>query len=236
MQQKTWLLIVLLKDSIIGIFHLTEYSDRWPYLGLPLRSVVQVMDLRSDENCQKWDCKWVFPKILVPQNGWFIMENPIKMGDFGVPPFKETPKWCSDLVLLHQDKCKDVRMSALYLRESKCHLRKQATDFGFPHHSTAFTDSTWSGGFKIHRCRALVPDHHMHAKRTSWASSWHLFWELLWQKTCTTRMKLCATNPHKKIPTQPHPAPFIQVQEEGGATFAKQTNDSRGPVTIRQTK
>ena len=23
---------------------------------------------------------WVFPKILVPQNGWFIMENPIKMG------------------------------------------------------------------------------------------------------------------------------------------------------------
>ena len=23
---------------------------------------------------------WVFPKILVPQNGWFIMEHPIKMG------------------------------------------------------------------------------------------------------------------------------------------------------------
>ena len=26
---------------------------------------------------------WMFPKIGVPQNGWFIMENPIKMGDLG---------------------------------------------------------------------------------------------------------------------------------------------------------
>ena len=29
---------------------------------------------------------WVFPKIVAPQNGWFIMENPIKNWRFGGTP------------------------------------------------------------------------------------------------------------------------------------------------------
>ena len=46
-----------------------------------------------DKFFNKKNKRWVFPNIGVPQNGWFVMENPIKMDNLGVPLFLETPRW-----------------------------------------------------------------------------------------------------------------------------------------------
>ncbi len=41
---------------------------------------------------------WVFPKIGVPQNGWFIWKTLILLDDLGVPLFLETPMYSEGIL------------------------------------------------------------------------------------------------------------------------------------------
>ncbi len=58
---------------------------------------------------------WVFPKIGVPQNGWFLMENPVKIDDLGAHPYfwkHPCATWCHFLRTLLKHPQLDVNDSS----------------------------------------------------------------------------------------------------------------------------
>ena len=75
----------------------------------------------------------VFPKIVVPQNGWFRRENPMKMDDLGVPLFSETSIGSSSADVSHGtvDDTTFGRRADAELRESVEGMTAQVQDFFF---------------------------------------------------------------------------------------------------------
>ena len=84
--------------------HHNKCHTAWPWLLGHVKHVKHVKAEYGDVPTSLWKCDlliWVFPKIGVPQNGWFIMVNPIKMDDLGVHLFLEIPIYCKCCVFLN---------------------------------------------------------------------------------------------------------------------------------------
>ena len=73
---------------------------------------------------------WMFPKIVVPQNGWFIMENPIKMMIWGYHYFRKHPHFGPSALRSSWSKLSWSRCCACCMREAKAKAVNGAAKVG----------------------------------------------------------------------------------------------------------
>ena len=78
-----------------------------------------------------WWCIWVFPKIGVPQNGWFIMEIPIKLDDLGWKPTIFGNTHIVDIHIIHHMCVFDVRGSQQRSQQRRTFSSKKSSNWNW---------------------------------------------------------------------------------------------------------
>ena len=94
---------------------------------------------------------WVFPKIRVPQNGWYIMENPIKMDDLGgKPTIFGTPHMLRLLSPFEEEEDKAKIQKELSILTDRC-LASWNGSFSFNRQSKVVSTHLWNTHLSLYQ-------------------------------------------------------------------------------------